>query len=68
VGLSYGTYEHRWLPLAGLKVSFTRNLSATVIYDGVRMYPLLNYVQGRHAFSFVLAFANKPGASYSISF
>jgi hypothetical protein len=68
VGLSYGTYEHRWLPLAGLNISFTRKLSTTVIYDGVRLHPLLNYVQGRHAVSFVLAFANKPGVSYSISF
>src|SRR5215510_5835642 len=23
-GVSYGTYEHRWLPLAGLHVNFTR--------------------------------------------
>ena len=67
-GVSYGTYEHRWLPLAGLNVSFTSKLSATMIYDGVRVHPLLNYVQGRHVFSFVLAFANKPGISYSISF
>ena len=67
-GVSYGTYEHRWLPLAGVNVHFTRKLFATVIYDGVRVHPLLNYVQGRHAFSFVLAFANKPGVSYSITF
>jgi hypothetical protein len=26
----------------------------------------LNYTHGRHNFSFVLAFANKPGFSYSI--
>lgn len=68
VGVSYGTYEHRWLPLAGLNVNFTRSLSSTVIYDGVRVHPLVNYAWGRHAFSFVLAFANKPGFSYSISF
>jgi hypothetical protein len=68
VGVSYGTFEHRWLPLAGLNVNFTRSLSSTVIFDGVRVHPLLNYTYGRHAFSFVLAFANKPGFSYSISF
>jgi hypothetical protein len=68
VGVSYGTYEHRWLPLAGLNVNFTRRLSSTVIFDGVRVHPLLNYSYGRHAFSFVLAFSNKPGFSYSISF
>ena len=68
VGVAYGTYEHRWLPLAGLTVSFTQKLSSTVIFDGVRVHPLLNYTHGRHAFSFVLAFANKPGFSYSVSF
>jgi hypothetical protein len=66
-GVAYGTYEHRWLPLAGLNVYFTRNFSSLVIYDGVRVHPMLNYTRGRHNFSFVLAFANKPGFSYSIS-
>jgi hypothetical protein len=65
-GVAYGTYEHCWLPLAGLNVYFTRNFSSLVIYDGVRVHPMLNYTHGRHNFSFVLAFANKPGFSYSI--
>lgn len=67
-GVAYGTYEHRWLPIAGLNVNFTRSISSTVIFDGVRMHSLLNYVRGRHTFSFVLAYCNKPGISYSISF
>ena len=68
LGVAYSTYEHRWLPVAGLNVSFTRNLSGTVIFDGVRVHPLLNYSLGPHTFSLVLAFANKPGFSYSVSF
>ena len=68
VGVSYGTYEHRWLPIAGLNVYLIKNLSSVVIYDGVRVHPMLNYSYGRHSFSFLLAFANKPGFSYSISF
>jgi len=68
VGVAYGTYDDRFLPLAGLNVSFTRNFSGLVIFDGVRVHPVLNYARGRHACSFVLAFANKPGVSYSISF
>ena len=68
VGVTYGTYEHRWLPLAGLNVYFTKKFSSLVIYDGVRVHPMLSYVHGRHNFSFLLAFANKPGFSYSISF
>lgn len=67
-GVAYSTYEDRLLPLAGLNVNFTINLSGTVIFDGVRVHPLVNYTWGRHAFSFLLAFANKPGFSYSISF
>lgn len=67
-GVAYSTHDKRLLPLAGLNVYFTRNLSSTVIYDGVRIHPLMSYTWGRHAFSFVLAFANKPGFSYSISF
>lgn len=68
VGVAYGTYEHRWRPIAGLNVNFTRNISSTVIFDGVRLHSLVNYTHGRHAFSFVLAYCNKPGFSYSISF
>ena len=67
-GVSYGTYEHRWLPLAGLNVYFTKKFSSLVIYDGVRVHPMLNYTHGRRNFSFLLAFANKPGFSYSVSF
>ena len=69
VGVAYGTYEHRWLPLAGLNVNFTRNLSSTVIYRrraGASTAEL--HATGGTHFSFVLAFANKPGFSYSISF
>ena len=47
-GVAYGTYEHRWLPLAGLNVYFTRKFSSLVIYDGVRVHPMLNYAHGRH--------------------
>lgn len=67
-GVSYGTDQHRWLPLAGLNVYFKRGFSGLVIFDGVRVHPLLNYSRGRHTLSVVLAFANQPGFSYSISF
>ncbi len=67
-GAAYSTHEHRWLPLGGLNAQFTRNFSASVIFDGVRVHPLLNYTRGRHAFSFLLVFANKPGVSYSVTF
>jgi hypothetical protein len=67
-GVAYSTHDHRWLPLGGLNVQFTPSFSSTLIFDGVRAHPMLNYTRGRHAFSFVLAFANKPGVSYSVTF
>lgn len=67
-GVAYSTHDKRFLPLVGLNVYFTRSLSSLVIFDGVRVHPVVNYSQGRHVFSFVLAFCNKPGFSYSVSF
>lgn len=67
-GLAYSMHDDRFRPVGGLNVYFTENFSSLVIFDGVRVHPLLNYVRGRHAFSFVLANAQNPGLSYSISF
>ncbi len=67
-GISYGTYEHRWLPIGGLNVYFSEHFSGLVIFDGSRVHPMVTYARGRYAFSFVLAFCNKPGVSTSISF
>jgi hypothetical protein len=67
-GISYGTAEHRWLPVAGLNAQLGSGFSSTVLFDGVRMHLLAGYARGRHAISFVLAYFNKPGFSYSISF
>lgn len=68
VGASFGTYEDRWRPIAGVKVAFTERLDATVLFDGVKVHPTLNYSFGRHAIGFILVNGKDPGASYSISF
>ncbi len=69
VGVAYSTYEDRFLPLAGLTVNWTTNLSSLVIYDGVKVHPTLTYALGtRHVFTFLLAQGKNPGVSYSISF
>ena len=67
-GAAYSTHEHRWLGLAGLNVYFPRDFSSQLIFDGVRLHPILSYTRGRHVVSFVLAFSNKPGFSYSVGF
>ena len=69
VGVAYSTYEHRFLPLAGLTINWRDNLSSLVIFDGVKVHPTLNYtLGGRHVFTFLLAQGKNPGVSYSISF
>jgi len=69
VGVAYSTYEHRFLPLAGLTINWRANLSSLVIFDGVKVHPTLSYtLGGRHVFTFLLAQGKNPGVSYSISF
>ena len=68
VGVAYSTFEDRFLPIAGLNVNFRDDLSAQVIFDGVKVHPSLTYTVRRHAFTFLLAQAKNPGVSYSISF
>jgi hypothetical protein len=68
VGMAYGTYEHRWRPIGGLNINFTKKVSSTVLYDGVHVHPLLNFTTGRNAFSLIMAQGRYPGGSYSISF
>ena len=68
VGLAYGTYEDRFRPIGGLNIYYKERWSSTVIFDGVRVHPLINYVHGRHVFSFIMERGRNPGASYSVSF
>jgi hypothetical protein len=68
IGVAYGTYEDRLRPIGGLNISFTEQLGALVIFDGVHVHPTLNFNYQRHVFSFVLARGKEPGVSYSISF
>lgn len=69
VGAAYGSYEKRFLPLAGLTINWSGNFSSLVIFDGVKVHPTFTYAFGRrHVFTFLLAQGKNPGASYSISF
>jgi hypothetical protein len=69
VGVAYGSYEDRFLPIAGLTVNWRPNFSSLVIFDGVKVHPTFTYaLKRRHVFTFLLAQGKNPGASYSISF
>jgi hypothetical protein len=68
VGVAYGTKVDGLRPIGGLNINFTDKLSATVIFDGVHVHPLLNFNHDRHAVSLILVKGRDPGISYSISF
>lgn len=68
VGIAYGTYENRARIIGGLNVYLPKGFSSTILFDGVKIHPLLNYTRGRHQFGFMLAQGKKAGFSYSISF
>lgn len=67
-GLAYGTYEDRLRAIGGLNVGFTERFGALVIFDGVKLHPLLNLSLGTHTASFILIRGRDPGVSYSIRF
>jgi hypothetical protein len=68
VGVAYGTFEDRARVIGGLNISFSEHWSSTILFDGVRAHPLLNYTRGRHQFGVIFERGRNPGASYSISF
>lgn len=68
VGVAYGTFEHRTRAIGGLNINIAEQWSATAVFDGVRVHPLLNYTHGRHQFGVIFERGRNPGASYSISF
>ena len=67
-GVAYGTYENRLRPIGGLNIYLPKGFSSTILFDGVKVHPLLNYTNGRHQFGFMLAQGKKAGFSYSVSF
>lgn len=68
VGVAYGTFDDRARAIGGLNINFSERWSSTILFDGVRVHPLLNYTYKRHQFGFILERGRNPGGSYSISF
>ena len=67
-GIAYGTFEDRFRPIGGLNINFTEAWASTILFDGVRVHPLVNYTRGRHQFGLIFERGRHPGVSYSISF
>jgi len=68
VGVAYGTFEDRARIIGGLNLSVNDHWSSTILFDGVRVHPLINYTNGRHQFGVMFERGRNPGASYRISF
>lgn len=68
VGVAYGTFEDRARVIGGLNVYAGERWSSTVLFDGVRVHPLVNYARGRHQFGVIFERGRHPGVSYSVSF
>ena len=68
VGVTYGTFEDRLRAIGGLNLNLNERWSATILFDGVRVHPLVNYTRGRHQFGVIFERGRNPGVSYSISF
>jgi hypothetical protein len=67
-GVAYGTYEDRARIIGGLNIQIGEAWSSTILFDGVRVHPTVNYTRGRHQFGVIFERGRNPGASYSISF
>lgn len=68
VGVAYGTFEDRLRAIGGLNINIAERWSSTILFDGVRVHPLVNYTRGRHQLGVVFERGRHPGVSYSISF
>jgi hypothetical protein len=68
VGVVYGTFQHRFLPVGGMNIQFNKNFSALITHNGINLHPILNYTFDRHAFSLIMVRSKFPGVSYSIAF
>jgi hypothetical protein len=67
-GVAYGTYEDRARIIGGLNIAIGESWGSTILFDGVRIHPILNYTRGRHQFGVIMERGRHPGASYSVSF
>ncbi|HSE97131.1 MAG TPA: hypothetical protein VLD57_02600, partial [Blastocatellia bacterium] len=61
VGVTYGSFDDRVRAIGGLNINFSERVSGLVMFDGVRVHPLLNFSYDRHVFSFIMVKGREPG-------
>lgn len=67
-GVTYGTFDDKFRPIGGLNIALPKGFSSTILFDGVKVHPLVGYSRGRHQFGFMLVEGRSAGANYSVSF
>jgi hypothetical protein len=67
-GVAYGTFEDRARAIGGLNIALGERWGSTILFDGVRVHPIVNYTFGRHQLGAIFERGRHPGVSYSISF
>jgi hypothetical protein len=67
-GVAYGTYEDKARPVGGVNIGLTSWMTSTVLFDGRKVHPMLNFHYDRHGFVFLMTEGKHPGVNYSVSF
>lgn len=68
IGVAYGTYEDKARVIGGLYVRYTDAWSSTILFDGVKVHPLLTYSYEQHSLSLIFVKLKTVGISYSLAF
>lgn len=67
-GVSYGTFDNKLRPIGGLNINFGKGFTSTILFDGVKVHPLMTYSYKDQQFGIMLAQGRNVGLFYSISF
>ncbi len=67
-GVSYGTWDDEAVPIGGLNIRLTKELSAMAIFDGHKVHPTVSWTKGDWTFGVMMAFGKEPGAFFNYRF
>jgi hypothetical protein len=68
IGVAYGTFEDKARVIGGLYVRYNEAWSSTILFDGVKLHPLLTYSYEEHSLSIIFVKLKTFGVSYSLAF
>jgi hypothetical protein len=68
-GYVYGTFEKKWRPIGGVNIRLRDKLTSLIMFDGVKVHPLVTYsFNETHGLSVMLARGKYVGTTYTLSF